>query len=76
MRSSRACGRVGAQNLFVASRRAPNHASEAACGAVQSRKASREWLNDEVAKTRRVTDRAREMNRKGPRLSLNPQRLR
>jgi hypothetical protein len=34
------------------------------------------WLNDEVAKTRSVTDRAREVNRKGPRLSLNPQRLR
>ena len=43
---------------------------------LQSRKASWEWLNDEVAKTRSVTARAREMNRKGPRLSLNPQRLR
>ena len=42
----------------------------------EPRHASWEWLNDEIAKTRSVTDRAREMNRKGPRLSLNPQRLR
>jgi hypothetical protein len=43
---------------------------------LQSRNPSWEWLNDEVAKTRSVTDRAREVNRKRPRLSLNPQRLR
>jgi hypothetical protein len=74
MRSS---ARVGALALkpFLLPAHQP-YASEAACGAVQLRNASWEWLNDEVAKTRRVTDRAREVNRKGPRLSLNPQQLR
>ena len=32
--------------------------------------------HDEIAKTRSVTARSREVNRKGPRLSLNPQQLR